>query len=229
MSTGSSYYDNVRPLAYPDSDAVLICFDISRPETLDSVIKKVSIFYLIFSSRHFGSAFNMCCDSGEPTGKKNPLCPAQHLLHRLLCRQLAFSWLNNGANQHRGQSLPFWISSKCPRILDPCPSEKHKVRVKNETRGFAARWVWEKYKIRKLAMQPYQRAVVEAVSGELEIALCNPQKFKSVFYAEQLAKWWQFTRIRWPIQMLWYWVAAGLWSRMCFYSWWKTARTHIVT
>ena len=39
---GSSYYDNVRPLAYPDSDAVLICFDISRPETLDSVLKKVS-------------------------------------------------------------------------------------------------------------------------------------------------------------------------------------------
>uniref|UniRef100_A0A1A8KJW0 Rho family GTPase 2 n=1 Tax=Nothobranchius kuhntae TaxID=321403 RepID=A0A1A8KJW0_NOTKU len=39
-TSGSSYYDNVRPLAYPDSDAVLICFDISRPETLDSVIKK---------------------------------------------------------------------------------------------------------------------------------------------------------------------------------------------
>lgn len=38
---GSTYYDNVRPLAYPDSDAVLICFDISRPETLDSVLKKV--------------------------------------------------------------------------------------------------------------------------------------------------------------------------------------------
>ncbi|XP_063107707.1 rho-related GTP-binding protein RhoN isoform X2 [Cavia porcellus] len=36
----SSYYDNVRPLAYPDSDAVLICFDISRPETLDNVLKK---------------------------------------------------------------------------------------------------------------------------------------------------------------------------------------------
>lgn len=38
---GSPYYDNVRPLSYPDSDAVLICFDISRPETLDSVMKKV--------------------------------------------------------------------------------------------------------------------------------------------------------------------------------------------
>ncbi|XP_036613207.1 rho-related GTP-binding protein RhoN-like [Trichosurus vulpecula] len=39
-TSGVSYYDNVRPLAYPDSDAVLICFDISRPETLDSVLKK---------------------------------------------------------------------------------------------------------------------------------------------------------------------------------------------
>ncbi|XP_034396361.1 rho-related GTP-binding protein RhoN [Cyclopterus lumpus] len=39
-TSGSSYYDNVRPLAYPDADAVLVCFDISRPETLDSVIKK---------------------------------------------------------------------------------------------------------------------------------------------------------------------------------------------
>ncbi|GCB68538.1 hypothetical protein scyTo_0008244 [Scyliorhinus torazame] len=39
-TSGSAYYDNVRPLAYPDSDAVLICFDTSRPETLDSVLKK---------------------------------------------------------------------------------------------------------------------------------------------------------------------------------------------
>lgn len=46
FSTGSSYYDNVRPLAYPDSDAVLICFDISRPETLDSVIKKVRVYLI---------------------------------------------------------------------------------------------------------------------------------------------------------------------------------------
>ncbi|NXD17690.1 RND1 protein, partial [Nothocercus nigrocapillus] len=37
---GSPYYDNVRPLCYSDSDAVLLCFDISRPETLDSASKK---------------------------------------------------------------------------------------------------------------------------------------------------------------------------------------------
>ncbi|KAJ3584226.1 hypothetical protein NHX12_014722 [Muraenolepis orangiensis] len=39
-TSGSPYYDNVRPLSYPDSDAVLVCFDIGRPETLDSVLKK---------------------------------------------------------------------------------------------------------------------------------------------------------------------------------------------
>ncbi|NXK28746.1 RND1 protein, partial [Arenaria interpres] len=37
---GSPYYDNVRPLCYSDSDAVLLCFDISRPATLDSACKK---------------------------------------------------------------------------------------------------------------------------------------------------------------------------------------------
>nr|2CLS_A Chain A, RHO-RELATED GTP-BINDING PROTEIN RHO6 [Homo sapiens]2CLS_B Chain B, RHO-RELATED GTP-BINDING PROTEIN RHO6 [Homo sapiens] len=39
-TSGSPYYDNVRPLCYSDSDAVLLCFDISRPETVDSALKK---------------------------------------------------------------------------------------------------------------------------------------------------------------------------------------------
>ncbi|CAO2601012.1 Rho-related GTP-binding protein Rho6 [Lemmus lemmus] len=39
-TSGSPYYDNVRPLCYSDSDAVLLCFDISRPETMDSALKK---------------------------------------------------------------------------------------------------------------------------------------------------------------------------------------------
>ncbi|RXM96311.1 Rho-related GTP-binding protein Rho6 [Acipenser ruthenus] len=41
-TSGSPYYDNVRPLCYSDSDAVLLCFDISRPETIDSALKKGS-------------------------------------------------------------------------------------------------------------------------------------------------------------------------------------------
>lgn len=39
---GSPYYDNVRPLCYSDSDAVLLCFDISRPDTIDEALKKVA-------------------------------------------------------------------------------------------------------------------------------------------------------------------------------------------
>ncbi|KAM9786169.1 rho-related GTP-binding protein Rho6-like [Neosynchiropus ocellatus] len=39
-TSGSPYYDNVRPLCYSDSDAVLLCFDISRPDTVDSALKK---------------------------------------------------------------------------------------------------------------------------------------------------------------------------------------------
>uniref|UniRef100_A0A8C2ECP9 Rho-related GTP-binding protein Rho6 n=1 Tax=Cyprinus carpio TaxID=7962 RepID=A0A8C2ECP9_CYPCA len=39
-TSGSPYYDNVRPLCYSDGDAVLLCFDISRPETVESSLKK---------------------------------------------------------------------------------------------------------------------------------------------------------------------------------------------
>lgn len=41
VPSGSPYYNNVRPLCYSDSDAVLLCFDISRPETVESSLKKV--------------------------------------------------------------------------------------------------------------------------------------------------------------------------------------------
>ncbi|XP_074537841.1 rho-related GTP-binding protein Rho6-like [Halichoeres trimaculatus] len=39
-TSGSPYYDNVRPLCYSDSDAVLLCFDISRPDIVDDALKK---------------------------------------------------------------------------------------------------------------------------------------------------------------------------------------------
>lgn len=39
-TSGSSYRDNIRPLAWTDSATVLICFHISQPETLDSILKK---------------------------------------------------------------------------------------------------------------------------------------------------------------------------------------------
>ncbi|KAJ8257430.1 hypothetical protein GJAV_G00185520 [Gymnothorax javanicus] len=39
-TSGSPYYDNVRPLCYSDSDAVLLCFDVSRPDAADSALRK---------------------------------------------------------------------------------------------------------------------------------------------------------------------------------------------
>lgn len=42
VPSGSPYYDNVRPLCYSDSDAVLLCFDISRPDAVDGALKKVT-------------------------------------------------------------------------------------------------------------------------------------------------------------------------------------------
>ncbi|CDQ66893.1 unnamed protein product [Oncorhynchus mykiss] len=39
-TSGSPYYDNVRPLCYSDSDAVLLCYDISRPDSIDGALKK---------------------------------------------------------------------------------------------------------------------------------------------------------------------------------------------
>lgn len=47
LSPGSPYYDNVRPLCYSDSDAVLLCFDISRPDTVDGALKKVLMLSLL--------------------------------------------------------------------------------------------------------------------------------------------------------------------------------------
>lgn len=49
FSSGSPYYDNVRPLCYSDSDAVLLCFDISRPDTVDGSLKKVMASLLHFT------------------------------------------------------------------------------------------------------------------------------------------------------------------------------------
>lgn len=58
---GSPYYDNVRPLCYSDSDAVLLCFDISRPDTFDCGLKKVMapISHFIFLSLSFLSLFSL--------------------------------------------------------------------------------------------------------------------------------------------------------------------------
>lgn len=50
---GSPYYDNVRPLCYSDADAVLLCFDISRPDTVESSLKKVKYILRLLKFIYF--------------------------------------------------------------------------------------------------------------------------------------------------------------------------------
>ncbi len=39
---GMEDLDRIRPLAYPDSHVILICFAIDVPDSLDNVLEKVS-------------------------------------------------------------------------------------------------------------------------------------------------------------------------------------------
>lgn len=111
----------MRPLAYPDSDAVLICFDISRPETLDSVIKKVGFWFdsiSLCTRQHLNSAVTL----GDGF-----FCPDQHLL---LTRRSAPGGLHFHGPVGTGvrKSCSF-ISLKRPWIFDPGRSEEWTVRI----------------------------------------------------------------------------------------------------
>lgn len=41
-TAGQEDYDRLRPLSYPDSHVVLICFAVDSPDSLDNVVEKVS-------------------------------------------------------------------------------------------------------------------------------------------------------------------------------------------
>lgn len=115
----------MRPLAYPDSDAVLICFDISRPETLDSVIKKVSFWCDLISlcmRQHLSSAVTL---------RDVFFCPDQHLL---LTRKSALGSLHfhGPVTEQMGTGVRKWcsfISLKRPWIFDPGRSEERTIRI----------------------------------------------------------------------------------------------------
>ncbi|XP_023411656.1 rho-related GTP-binding protein Rho6 isoform X2 [Loxodonta africana] len=97
-TSGSPYYDNVRPLCYSDSDAVLLCFDISRPETVDSALKKGCAIAKQLGAEIYleGSAFTseksvhsifrtasmVCLNKASPVPPKSPVRSlSKRLLH----------------------------------------------------------------------------------------------------------------------------------------------------
>ena len=42
-TAGQEDYDRLRPLSYPDSHVILICFAVDSPDSLDNVQEKVRI------------------------------------------------------------------------------------------------------------------------------------------------------------------------------------------
>jgi hypothetical protein len=54
-TAGSEDYDRLRPLSYPDSHVILICFAVDNPDSLDNIQEKVSlsvrfVFFFFFFS-----------------------------------------------------------------------------------------------------------------------------------------------------------------------------------
>ena len=44
-TAGQEDYDRLRPLSYPDSHVILICFAVDSPDSLDNVQEKVRCFF----------------------------------------------------------------------------------------------------------------------------------------------------------------------------------------
>ena len=48
-TAGQEDYDRLRPLSYPDSHVILICFAVDSPDSLDNVQEKVRFAHLYLS------------------------------------------------------------------------------------------------------------------------------------------------------------------------------------
>ncbi|KAG0136987.1 ras family-domain-containing protein [Tuber indicum] len=67
-TAGQEDYDRLRPLSYPDSHVILICFAIDSPDSLDNVQEKVlespqaNGYQQIFSFTNLGTLLGMTVD-----------------------------------------------------------------------------------------------------------------------------------------------------------------------
>lgn len=50
-TAGQEEYDRLRPLSYPETDLLLVCFAIDCPSSLDNVLEKVHLDRLRFISQ----------------------------------------------------------------------------------------------------------------------------------------------------------------------------------
>ena len=57
-TAGQEDYDRLRPLSYPDSHVILICFAVDSPDSLDNVQEKVSCSYYLSGGRSLTRALS---------------------------------------------------------------------------------------------------------------------------------------------------------------------------
>lgn len=84
-TAGQEDYDRLRPLSYPDSHVILICFAVDSPDSLENVQEKVLIRALIsrcfahvtivdqrgYSFLCWSSYYSRCSEEGFERGSKD--------------------------------------------------------------------------------------------------------------------------------------------------------------
>jgi len=67
-TAGQEDYDRLRPLSYPDSHVILICFAVDSPDSLDNVQEKVRASNVEVKARRTTDAIrtSFCLRSGSP-------------------------------------------------------------------------------------------------------------------------------------------------------------------
>ena len=79
-TAGQEDYDRLRPLSYPDSHVILICFAVDSPDSLDNVQEKVCrSFIVILAMKPFNLPFVHTVDLRSNAF----LCRASHYSCRL--------------------------------------------------------------------------------------------------------------------------------------------------
>lgn len=51
-TAGQEEYDRLRPLSYPETDLIFVCFAIDCPNSLDNVLDKVCDIRNLFATQH---------------------------------------------------------------------------------------------------------------------------------------------------------------------------------
>jgi small GTP-binding protein len=72
-TAGQEDYDRLRPLSYPDSHVILICFAVDSPDSLDNVQEKVSRrFSFLFDDSHVDAIYS----GFQKWSTSAPTCPS---------------------------------------------------------------------------------------------------------------------------------------------------------